>query len=97
MCYLYGIYKWVNLDPWHKWYVWYVLFRQFYKIVNGLIVLFLASCAAGQYFNATTSSCENCAIGYYQQNAGQFYCNWCGIGQTTRDPASTSSSSCYGQ
>lgn len=57
---------------------------------------FSASCSAGKFFNTTSSQCEDCAVGYYQQKTGQFYCNWCGLGQTTRDPASTSPSSCYG-
>ncbi|XP_071129049.1 uncharacterized protein [Mytilus edulis] len=53
------------------------------------------SCPAGQYFNMTNSQCSDCPVGYYQQSTGQFYCDWCGLGQTTRDPASLSSASCY--
>ncbi|XP_052071119.1 uncharacterized protein LOC127709553 [Mytilus californianus] len=52
-------------------------------------------CPVGQKYNKGDSKCEDCGLGYYQEKAGQFYCEWCGLGKTTRETNTTSASFCY--
>ncbi|XP_071129047.1 uncharacterized protein [Mytilus edulis] len=52
-------------------------------------------CPAGQKYDKDDSKCEDCGLGYYQEKEGQFYCEWCGLGKTTRETNTTSVSLCY--
>lgn len=52
------------------------------------------SCKPGNYFDETTGLCRKCEHGLYQPEAGQFECEQCGLGLTTRTRAATSKDEC---
>ncbi|KAL3877080.1 hypothetical protein ACJMK2_034835 [Sinanodonta woodiana] len=54
-----------------------------------------ASCSAGSYFDISLNRCSPCQIGRYQDKTGQFYCEWCPVGYTTREINSTSLNQCF--
>lgn len=60
-------------------------------------IIISAVCPAGQKYDKDDSKCEDCGLGYYQEKEGQFYCDWCGLGKTTRETNTTSVSLCYGK
>ncbi|XP_052765018.1 uncharacterized protein LOC128206514 isoform X2 [Mya arenaria] len=55
------------------------------------------SCSPGYYFDNDVNRCVACGIGYYQNEAGQFYCKHCGASFTTENEASTSITQCSSQ
>ncbi|XP_053380894.1 uncharacterized protein LOC123563563, partial [Mercenaria mercenaria] len=52
------------------------------------------SCPIGEYFNTIINDCAKCAIGFYQDEEGQFRCKGCQAGYITKDEGSTSSAQC---
>jgi len=58
------------------------------------VALFPAICQAGYYFDMPLNRCEPCALGFYQNETGQFTCKWCGASYTTENTASTSINQC---
>ncbi|KAL4239882.1 Calcium ion binding [Mactra antiquata] len=52
------------------------------------------SCDLGEYFSNTLNRCEPCAVGYYQDETGQFRCKHCPAGSTTRETGSESRDEC---
>ncbi|KAJ8319082.1 hypothetical protein KUTeg_004173 [Tegillarca granosa] len=52
-------------------------------------------CIIGSYFNTAADRCELCPVGYHQSKEGQFFCDPCPNGQTTRSTGSNSSAACY--
>ena len=56
---------------------------------------FPVSCTAGTYYDPTTQSCIDCAIGTYQNNTQQTSCVSCPTGQTTARTAAIDVADCY--
>ncbi|XP_037073315.1 sushi, von Willebrand factor type A, EGF and pentraxin domain-containing protein 1-like [Pollicipes pollicipes] len=51
-------------------------------------------CSPGHHFDTRLQMCKPCGVGRYQSRAGQFSCNACEPGLTTRSAKSTSSKDC---
>ncbi|RUS91021.1 hypothetical protein EGW08_001238, partial [Elysia chlorotica] len=51
-------------------------------------------CSSGQYFDTKSDKCENCSLGFYQPDSGQFYCLACDAGKTTKFTGTKLSSNC---
>ncbi|CAH1795056.1 unnamed protein product [Owenia fusiformis] len=52
------------------------------------------TCSPGNYYSYATEKCEQCATGYYQNEAGQLRCKPCGTGATTLSTGATAESQC---
>ncbi|XP_062603015.1 uncharacterized protein LOC134264744 [Saccostrea cucullata] len=52
------------------------------------------SCASGTFYNLSTGSCQQCPLGYYQENSGYFHCFPCNVDKTTAYPGSKQQSLC---
>jgi len=51
-------------------------------------------CAAGHYYDTITDLCRPCGHGRFQPEEGQFTCELCGVGLTTRTKKAISESDC---
>jgi len=51
-------------------------------------------CAAGHFYDEPTNLCRPCGFGNYQPEEGQFRCELCGVGLTTRTKRATSEAEC---
>jgi len=51
-------------------------------------------CAAGHFYDEPTNLCRPCGFGNYQPEEGQFLCELCGVGLTTRTKRATSEAEC---
>jgi len=51
-------------------------------------------CSAGQYYDKVTELCRPCGYGRYQGQEGQFSCELCGVGLTTRTKKALSKADC---
>lgn len=49
----------------------------------------------GSFHNQTSSTCELCPIGFYNDQERQTNCILCPLGQTTQDPGAKYISQCY--
>lgn len=57
----------------------------------------IVNCTAGTYLNQKLGTCEDCAIGFYQEKDAQVECLKCPAGTSTTDVRTDSSSSCLGR
>lgn len=55
------------------------------------------SCPKGQFYDDITDSCQECELGYYQDQEGMAYCLPCGNGETTTGKGAASESDCAGE
>lgn len=76
-------------------YICYVAFTVVY--ISSKVLHFTDICPLGYFFNWSSRSCEMCALGFYQDETGQFKCKPCDQGQLTRNEGSTSFSDCSGE
>ena len=53
-------------------------------------------CSVGSYYEILSKTCEQCPLGYYQNDGGQLSCKSCPNGQTTTQKGATSSDQCKG-
>nr|XP_019922456.2 uncharacterized protein LOC105327443 isoform X8 [Crassostrea gigas] len=56
---------------------------------------YCVNCAMGSFHNQTSSTCELCPIGFYNDQERQTNCIPCPLGQTTQDPGAKYISQCY--
>lgn len=61
------------------------------------LLLYLASCPAGQFNNIATGTCQDCGFGFYQPKEGSFSCFACGIGKTTLTATAATADDCRGE
>ena len=56
----------------------------------------IVNCTAGTYLNRKLGTCEDCAIGFYQEQDAQVECTKCPAGTSTTEVRTDNSSSCLG-
>lgn len=62
----------------------------------GIGLNFVESCVSGSYYNLTTGFCQQCPLGYFQENSGNFHCSPCNVDKSTAYIGSKQRSSCVG-
>ena len=65
------------------------------QIMMLLSVNFVEICNAGSFFNLTSNKCEQCPVGFYQNQTGKMQCDYCLSGMTSNRGAK-SASECFG-
>ena len=67
------------------------------KDMHCFCLLFIVNCRAGTYLNEKLGTCEDCAVGFYQEEDAQVECVKCPAGTATTDVRTDDSTSCLGR
>lgn len=57
----------------------------------------IVRCPPGTFHNATRNSCQNCKIGFYNDQAGRTSCTSCPLNYSTRKLQAKSINDCVGE
>ena len=62
-----------------------------------IVSSFLAACEPGTFKNMETLTCDDCEVGFYQNQSNQLFCYQCPSTLTTITTASTQEDQCLGE
>ena len=71
-------------------------FEHMYYIKETMCCVLSEKCSVGQYYDLTTSRCQPCVKGFYQDEEAQFTCKPCPVTKSTDGTGSTSQAQCKG-